>query len=256
MEVPLADPRLTAGLRFGSWGRGCSLCNGKSARLSAGTSHQLCFLPRIACSTPFGVLCYCMLWSTLADGAPASLKFLWYLFSYNFFQICMTVRDTRFLSWGCRTSSSAAGVSRPQPLLRGSWSWVWEMGSRGWGDGAANFSAGQPVYGDTNLSIAALLEKQKKRKRGQKATREQGSGAGAGCGGGAGEQQPELSARRSPQCYHVPYSSLTMFLGGTQRDRDSATAYSKCPCPYSPETLPRAGGKEFLSFEQATKQEG
>ncbi|XP_040432084.1 sodium-dependent lysophosphatidylcholine symporter 1-like isoform X9 [Cygnus olor] len=28
-----------------------------------------------------------------------------------------------------------------------------------------------------------------------------------------------------PVCYHVPYSSLTMFLGGNQRDRDSATAY-------------------------------
>ncbi|KAJ8016515.1 hypothetical protein DPEC_G00008040 [Dallia pectoralis] len=26
-------------------------------------------------------------------------------------------------------------------------------------------------------------------------------------------------------CYHVPYSSLTMFLGGNQKDRDSATAY-------------------------------
>ncbi|XP_053250599.1 sodium-dependent lysophosphatidylcholine symporter 1-like isoform X3 [Podarcis raffonei] len=26
-------------------------------------------------------------------------------------------------------------------------------------------------------------------------------------------------------CYHVPYSSLTMFLGGSQMDRDSATAY-------------------------------
>nr|XP_047930627.1 sodium-dependent lysophosphatidylcholine symporter 1-like isoform X2 [Anser cygnoides] len=73
-------------------------------------------IPWIACSMPFGVLCYCMMWSTLADGAPVSLKFLWYLFTYNFFQICMT-------------------------------------------------------------------------------------------------------------CYHVPYSSLTMFLGGTQRDRDSATAY-------------------------------
>ncbi|XP_032054451.1 sodium-dependent lysophosphatidylcholine symporter 1-like [Aythya fuligula] len=83
-------------------------------------------IPWIACSTPFGVLCYCLLWSTLADGAPASLKFLWYLFTYNFFQICMT-------------------------------------------------------------------------------------------------------------CYHVPYSSLTMFLGGTQRDRDSATAYR----PLSP--LGKAG---------------
>ncbi|MGH0155561.1 UNVERIFIED_CONTAM: hypothetical protein FKN15_029696 [Acipenser sinensis] len=27
------------------------------------------------------------------------------------------------------------------------------------------------------------------------------------------------------QCYHVPYSALNMFLGGDQRDRDSATAY-------------------------------
>lgn len=155
------------------------MCNGKSARLSGGTSDQLCFLPRIACSTPFGVLCYCLLWSTLADGAPASLKFLWYLFTYNFFQICMTVRDT-VPSRGCRTSSSAAGVSRPQPLLRGSWSWVWEMGSRGWGAGAVNFSAGQPVYGDTNLSIAALLEKQKKKKEkeGKKPPESRGVGPG------------------------------------------------------------------------------
>uniref|UniRef100_A0A4X2LEF7 Major facilitator superfamily domain containing 2A n=1 Tax=Vombatus ursinus TaxID=29139 RepID=A0A4X2LEF7_VOMUR len=27
-------------------------------------------------------------------------------------------------------------------------------------------------------------------------------------------------------CYHVPYTSMTMFLGGSQRDRDSATAYT------------------------------
>ncbi|XP_032839363.1 sodium-dependent lysophosphatidylcholine symporter 1-like [Tyto alba] len=73
-------------------------------------------VPWIACSMPFGVLCYCLLWSTLSDATPASLKFLWYLFTYTFFQTCMT-------------------------------------------------------------------------------------------------------------CHHVPYSSLTMFLGGTQRDRDSATAY-------------------------------
>uniref|UniRef100_A0A8C8BAZ3 Uncharacterized protein n=1 Tax=Otus sunia TaxID=257818 RepID=A0A8C8BAZ3_9STRI len=39
-------------------------------------------------------------------------------------------------------------------------------------------------------------------------------------------------------CHHVPYSSLTMFLGGTQRDRDSATAYSKCLCPSSPGLAP------------------
>ncbi|NXE12070.1 NLS1A protein, partial [Lophotis ruficrista] len=73
-------------------------------------------IPWIACSMPFGVLCYCMVWSTLSDATPASLKFLWHLFMYSFFQTCMT-------------------------------------------------------------------------------------------------------------CHHVPYSSLTMFLGGTQRDRDSATAY-------------------------------
>nr|XP_009490891.1 PREDICTED: sodium-dependent lysophosphatidylcholine symporter 1-like [Pelecanus crispus] len=73
-------------------------------------------VPWIVWSMPFGVLCYCMVWFTLSDATPTSLKFLWYLFMYNSFQICMT-------------------------------------------------------------------------------------------------------------CHHVPYSSLTMFLGGTQRDRDSATAY-------------------------------
>ncbi|XP_074699732.1 sodium-dependent lysophosphatidylcholine symporter 1-like isoform X2 [Strix aluco] len=73
-------------------------------------------VPWIACSMPFGVLCYCMMWYTLSDATPTSLKFLWYLFMYSFFQTCMT-------------------------------------------------------------------------------------------------------------CHHVPYSSLTMFLGGTQSDRDSATAY-------------------------------
>uniref|UniRef100_A0A8C0ARA1 Uncharacterized protein n=1 Tax=Buteo japonicus TaxID=224669 RepID=A0A8C0ARA1_9AVES len=82
-------------------------------------------VPWIACSMPFGVVCYCMMWSTLSDATPTSLKFLWYLLMYSFFQTCMT-------------------------------------------------------------------------------------------------------------CHHVPYSSLTMFLGGTQRDRDSATAYSKYLCPYNP----------------------
>uniref|UniRef100_A0A672ULX9 Major facilitator superfamily domain containing 2B n=1 Tax=Strigops habroptila TaxID=2489341 RepID=A0A672ULX9_STRHB len=73
-------------------------------------------VPWIACSMPFGVLCYCMMWSTPPDATPAALKFLWYLFMYSSFQTCMT-------------------------------------------------------------------------------------------------------------CHHVPYSSLTMFLGGTQGDRDSATAH-------------------------------
>ncbi|KAK2529161.1 hypothetical protein Q9966_009480 [Columba livia] len=47
-------------------------------------------VPWIAGSMPFGVLCYCLMWSTLSDATPASLKFLWYLFMYSFFQTCMT----------------------------------------------------------------------------------------------------------------------------------------------------------------------
>ncbi|KAM9527935.1 LOW QUALITY PROTEIN: sodium-dependent lysophosphatidylcholine symporter 1-like [Guaruba guarouba] len=82
---------------------------------SPGTKYGK-LIPWIACSMPFGVLCYCMMWSSLPDATPTALKFLWYLFMYSFFQTCMT-------------------------------------------------------------------------------------------------------------CHHVPYPSLTMFLGGTQGDRDSATAY-------------------------------
>ena len=37
----------------------------------------------------------------------------------------------------------------------------------------------------------------------------------------------------SPQCFHVPYSALTMFLSTDQRERDSATAYRTSP-PYTP----------------------
>ncbi|XP_039353764.1 sodium-dependent lysophosphatidylcholine symporter 1-like isoform X3 [Mauremys reevesii] len=73
-------------------------------------------IPWIVSSTPFGVVFYCLVWSTPSDAMPVSLKFLWYLTMYCFFQTSMS-------------------------------------------------------------------------------------------------------------CYHVPYSSLTMFLGGNQRDRDSATAY-------------------------------
>lgn len=29
------------------------------------------------------------------------------------------------------------------------------------------------------------------------------------------------------QCFHVPYSALTMFLSTDQQERDSATAYRK-----------------------------
>ncbi|XP_043351795.1 sodium-dependent lysophosphatidylcholine symporter 1-B-like isoform X4 [Dermochelys coriacea] len=73
-------------------------------------------IPWIIFSMPFGVVFYCMIWVTLSDAVPVSLKFLWYLAMYCFFQMSMS-------------------------------------------------------------------------------------------------------------CYHVPYSSLTMFLGGNPRDRDSATAY-------------------------------
>lgn len=31
----------------------------------------------------------------------------------------------------------------------------------------------------------------------------------------------------SIQCFHVPYSALTMFLSTDQKERDSATAYRK-----------------------------
>ncbi|XP_074868194.1 sodium-dependent lysophosphatidylcholine symporter 1-like isoform X2 [Carettochelys insculpta] len=73
-------------------------------------------IPWIVFSTPFGVVFYCMVWSTPLDTGAVSLKFLWYLTMYCLFQTSMS-------------------------------------------------------------------------------------------------------------CYHVPYSSLTMFLGGNQQDRDSATAY-------------------------------
>ncbi|KAL8179937.1 UNVERIFIED_CONTAM: hypothetical protein K2H54_074261 [Gekko kuhli] len=73
-------------------------------------------IPWIVASTPFGVFFYFLLWFVPSDSLSVSLKFLWYLAMYCFFQTCMS-------------------------------------------------------------------------------------------------------------CYHVPYSSLTMFLGGNQRERDSATAY-------------------------------
>ncbi|XP_077192116.1 sodium-dependent lysophosphatidylcholine symporter 1-like isoform X2 [Paroedura picta] len=73
-------------------------------------------IPWIVASTPLGVFFYFLLWFVPSDSLSVSLKFLWYLAMYCFFQTCMS-------------------------------------------------------------------------------------------------------------CYHVPYSSLTMFLGGNQRERDSATAY-------------------------------
>lgn len=33
------------------------------------------------------------------------------------------------------------------------------------------------------------------------------------------------------QCFHVPYSALTMFISREQSERDSATAYRKCLLP-------------------------
>ncbi|XP_078507828.1 sodium-dependent lysophosphatidylcholine symporter 1-B-like isoform X2 [Lissotriton helveticus] len=73
-------------------------------------------MPWIVVSTPFAVLCYFFLWFSPSNSASVTLKFLWFLAMYCFFQTCMS-------------------------------------------------------------------------------------------------------------CYHVPYTSLTMFLGGSQQDRDSATAY-------------------------------
>lgn len=58
---------------------------------------------------PFGVLCYCMMWSSLPDATPAALKFLWYLFMYSFFQTCMTVRNV----------VPGAGCLTQQPVLQG-----------------------------------------------------------------------------------------------------------------------------------------
>lgn len=34
------------------------------------------------------------------------------------------------------------------------------------------------------------------------------------------------------QCFHVPYSALTMFISREQSERDSATAYRKCFLPF------------------------
>nr|XP_025045144.1 sodium-dependent lysophosphatidylcholine symporter 1-B-like [Pelodiscus sinensis] len=73
-------------------------------------------IPWIVASMPFGVVSYCLVWTTPFNAAPDSLKFLWYLATYCLFQTSMS-------------------------------------------------------------------------------------------------------------CYHVPFTSLTMFLGGNQQDRDSATAY-------------------------------
>ncbi|XP_042318217.1 sodium-dependent lysophosphatidylcholine symporter 1-like isoform X4 [Sceloporus undulatus] len=49
---------------------------------------------------------------------------------------------------------------------------------------------------------------------------------GGSCGRNPGQPEPpEEMGQTDPLCYHVPYSSLTMFLGGSQADRDSATSY-------------------------------
>lgn len=36
-----------------------------------------------------------------------------------------------------------------------------------------------------------------------------------------------ISANFYLQCFHVPYSALTMFISSEQAERDSATAYSE-----------------------------
>ncbi|XP_074928267.1 sodium-dependent lysophosphatidylcholine symporter 1-like isoform X5 [Chelonoidis abingdonii] len=47
-------------------------------------------IPWIVSSTPFGVVFYCLVWSTPSDAMPVSLKFLWYLSMYCFFQTSMS----------------------------------------------------------------------------------------------------------------------------------------------------------------------
>lgn len=37
----------------------------------------------------------------------------------------------------------------------------------------------------------------------------------------------DISANFYLQCFHVPYSALTMFISSEQAERDSATAYSE-----------------------------
>ncbi|XP_030388999.1 uncharacterized protein LOC115634983 isoform X2 [Gopherus evgoodei] len=115
-------------------------------------------IPWIVSSTPFGVVFYCLVWSTPSDTMPVSLKFLWYLTMYCFFQTSMS-------------------------------------------------------------------------------------------------------------CYHVPYSSLTMFLGGNQRDRDSATAYTQgvrdrlrgpglTLLHGLPDSLPRSEGAAWLGHFSGSSCDG
>lgn len=60
---------------------------------------------------------------------------------------------------------------------------------------------------------------------------------------GAGSH-PELILLVMLQCFHVPYSALTMFISREQSERDSATAYRKS---ISFPSLPWLGGQPVLS---------
>ncbi|XP_054644241.1 sodium-dependent lysophosphatidylcholine symporter 1-B-like isoform X2 [Dunckerocampus dactyliophorus] len=54
--------------------------------------------------------------------------------------------------------------------------------------------------------------------------------------------------------YNVPYLSLGMFLGGDQRDRDSATAYSKDPTTHSHTNMPALANTHAQKYCQTTLQ--
>lgn len=121
---------------------------------------------------PFGVLCYCLMWSTLSDATPASLKFLWYLFMYSFFQTCMTVRNTVPEALSDTSSCTVRDGDRvswavPASPGRDRERWVVQDG-RGW-DGTMCFnagdSAGLPVRADVNFPVTGLWEHSKSQQK-------------------------------------------------------------------------------------------
>lgn len=68
----------------------------------------------------------------------------------------------------------------------------------------------------------------------------------------SGTFPPELILLVPLQCFHVPYSALTMFISREQSERDSATAYRKSiPFPSLPfSSSPcRASGRSALLLQ-------
>lgn len=129
----------------------------------------------------------------------------------------------------------------------------------------AGDAAGLPVHGDVIFSITALCKQSKSQ---EKRVPLKAASSAACRDEGGDEQQTRKAAAGAvfelcfPQCHHVPYSSLTMFLGGTQGDRDSATAYSKCLCPeplsacIPGRASPEEGGIRSFGLQQAAEWMG